>query len=157
MPPRWTRVVHWAGMRSCAFTSETLPAHHLMRETSACHRLTTQAIPCRSVQTKSSELISRPHPRFAGARPLPNPEYAEIYLQAMKRAGSLVGQKVRRAILKVNLNTVFGKFKVHKDGFQIAHKTLMFQWKDGKKVIVWPDELAPDKPRFPTPPWKERP
>ena len=39
----------------------------------------------------------------------------------------------------------------------IAHTMLMFQWQDGKKVIVWPDELAPGKARFPTPPWSQRP
>jgi hypothetical protein len=33
----------------------------------------------------------------------------------------------------------------------------MFQWQDGKKAIVWPDDLAPAKPRAPTPRWKERP
>ena len=27
---------------------------------------------------------------------------------------------------------------------------------EGKKVIVWPEELAPGKPRFPTPPWSQR-
>jgi hypothetical protein len=32
----------------------------------------------------------------------------------------------------------------------------MFQWQDGKKMIVWPDELPPGKPRFPTPPWRQR-
>jgi branched-chain amino acid transport system substrate-binding protein len=46
---------------------------------------------------------------------------------------------------------------VDPDGLQIAHKMLMLQWQDGKKVIVWPDELAPGKPRFPTPPWSQRP
>jgi hypothetical protein len=34
---------------------------------------------------------------------------------------------------------------------------LLFQWQDGQKVIVWPEELAPGKPRFPTPPWSQRP
>jgi hypothetical protein len=33
---------------------------------------------------------------------------------------------------------------------------VVFQWQDGKKVIVWPDALVPGKPRFPTPPWSER-
>jgi len=41
-------------------------------------------------------------------------------------------------------------------GLQIAHKALLFQWQDGKKVIVWPEELAPGKARFPTPPWSQR-
>ena len=43
------------------------------------------------------------------------------------------------------------------DGMKVVHKMVMFQWQDGKKVIVWPEELAPDKPRFPTPPWSQRP
>jgi branched-chain amino acid transport system substrate-binding protein len=54
-------------------------------------------------------------------------------------------------------NTVFGAFRVDRDGVQIAHKALLFQWQDGKKVIVWPEELAPVKARFPTPPWSQRP
>jgi branched-chain amino acid transport system substrate-binding protein len=63
---------------------------------------------------------------------------------------------VRDVILKMDLHTVFGAFKVDRHGFQIARKTLMFQWQDGKRVIVWPDELAPVKARFPTPPWSQR-
>ena len=81
----------------------------------------------------------------------------QILVEAMKRAGSLAGEKLREAILKMDLHTVFGAFKVDQDGLQIAHKTLMFQWQDGKTVIVWPDEIAPGKPRFPTPPWSQRP
>jgi len=80
----------------------------------------------------------------------------QILVEAIKRAGSLDGEKIRDAILKMDLNTVYGGFKVDPDGFQIAHKMVTFQWQDGKKVIVWPDELAPGKPRFPTPPWSER-
>jgi branched-chain amino acid transport system substrate-binding protein len=80
----------------------------------------------------------------------------QILVEGARRAGSLDGAKVRDAILKMDLNTVFGPFKVDVDGFQVAHKMLLFQWQDGKKVIVWPEELAPGKPRFPTPPWSER-
>jgi branched-chain amino acid transport system substrate-binding protein len=80
----------------------------------------------------------------------------QVLVEAVKRAGSLDGEKVRAAILNMNLNTVYGGFKVDRDGLQIAHTMLTFQWQDGKKVIVWPDELAPGKPRFPTPPWSQR-
>jgi len=80
----------------------------------------------------------------------------QILVEAIKRAGSLDGEKIRDAILRMDLNTVYGGFKVDPDGFQIAHKMVTFQWQDGKKVIVWPDELAPGKPRFPTPPWSQR-
>jgi branched-chain amino acid transport system substrate-binding protein len=81
----------------------------------------------------------------------------QVFAEAVRRAGSLEGTKVREAILKLDLNTVYGAFKVAPDGSQIAHQMLMFQWQDGKKVIVWPDELAAGKPRFPTPPWSQRP
>jgi branched-chain amino acid transport system substrate-binding protein len=81
----------------------------------------------------------------------------QILLEAVKRADSLDGDKVREAILKLDQHFVFGAFRVDPGGFQLAHKTLMFQWQDGKKAIVWPDDLAPAKPRVPTPRWKERP
>jgi branched-chain amino acid transport system substrate-binding protein len=80
----------------------------------------------------------------------------QVLVEAIRRAGSLDSDKIRDAILTMDLNTVFGAFKVDKDGIQIAHKMVMFQWQDGKKVIVWPEELAPGQPRFPTPPWGER-
>jgi branched-chain amino acid transport system substrate-binding protein len=80
----------------------------------------------------------------------------QILVAAIKRAGSLDGEKIRDAIVGMDLNTVYGRFKVDPDGFQIAHKMVTFQWQDGKKVIVWPEELAPGKPRFPTPPWSQR-
>jgi branched-chain amino acid transport system substrate-binding protein len=80
----------------------------------------------------------------------------EILVDAVRRAGSLDGEKLREAILNTDRNTVFGRFKVDRDGTQIGHKMLLFQWQDGKKVIVWPEELAPGKPRFPTPPWSQR-
>jgi branched-chain amino acid transport system substrate-binding protein len=80
----------------------------------------------------------------------------EVLIEAIKRAGSVDGEKVRAAILKLDYHTGFGSFKVDADGFQIAHKMVLFQWQDGKKVIVWPEELAPGRPRFPTPPWSQR-
>ena len=54
-------------------------------------------------------------------------------------------------------HTVYGGFRVDRDGVQVAHKRLLFQWQDGKKVIVLPEELAANQPRFPTPPWSQRP
>jgi branched-chain amino acid transport system substrate-binding protein len=80
----------------------------------------------------------------------------QVLVEAVRQAGSLDGDKVREAILKLDYNNVYGGFKVDADGFQISHKMVMFQWQDGKKVIVWPDELAAGKARFPTPPWNQR-
>lgn len=80
----------------------------------------------------------------------------QILVEAIRRAGSLDSEKIRAEILKMDFDTVYGGFKVDDGGFQISHKMVMFQWHDGKKVIVWPDELAAGKARFPTPPWSER-
>ncbi|MFQ5968289.1 MAG: amino acid ABC transporter substrate-binding protein [Acidimicrobiia bacterium] len=80
----------------------------------------------------------------------------QILLEAMRRAGSPEGSEVREAILKMDLNTVYGAFRVNQEGLQVAHKMMWFQWQDGKKVIVWPRELTPREPRFPTPPWHQR-
>ncbi len=81
----------------------------------------------------------------------------QILVEAIRRAGSLDSEKLREAILKMDHNTVFGGFRVDRNGLQIAHKMVLFQWQDGKKVIVWPEELAPGRAKFPTPPWSQRP
>lgn len=80
----------------------------------------------------------------------------QILLEAVKRAGSIEADKVRDALAKYEANTAFGAYRVDQTGFQLAHKMIMFQWQDGKKVIVWPEELAAERPRFPTPPWNKR-
>jgi branched-chain amino acid transport system substrate-binding protein len=80
----------------------------------------------------------------------------QILVDAIKRARSLDGEKIRAEIAKMDLTTVYGGFKVDDGGFQLSHKMVMFQWQEGKKVIVWPDELAAGKARFPTPPWSQR-
>jgi branched-chain amino acid transport system substrate-binding protein len=102
------------------------------------------------------EFVESYRSEFSGADPsyLAAAGYAicQVLGEAITRAGSLDGAKVRDAILRLDLNTVFGAFKVDQDGVQIANWMLLFQWQDGKKVIVWPEELAPGKPRFPTPP-----
>ena len=80
----------------------------------------------------------------------------EVLLEAIRRAGSLDSEQVRAAITRLDFNTVFGPFRVDAGGVQTAHKALIIQWQDGKKVIVWPLALASDQPRAPTPPWSQR-
>ena len=79
-----------------------------------------------------------------------------VYAEAVKRAGSLDSDKIRDELLKLKMRTAFGDYAVDADGFQLAHKMVMLQWQDGKRMIVWPDDLANAKARFPTPPWNQR-
>ena len=81
-----------------------------------------------------------------------------IYAEGVKRAGTLDAEKVRAELLKLEMRTVFGDYKVDQDGFQVSHKMVLFQLQDNTKVTVWPDDLAAAgaKVRFPTPPWTQR-
>jgi branched-chain amino acid transport system substrate-binding protein len=72
-----------------------------------------------------------------------------LYAESVKKAGSLDADKVRDALLALKNRTMFGDYQVDKDGFQIAHKMVLLQWQEGKRVVVWPDDLANGKPRFP--------
>ena len=118
-------------------------------------------IPIARQYPEAKEFVESYRREFSGAEPSFQSAggYAacQILIEATKRAGSLDGVKIRDRILSLDQNTVFGAFKVDRAGLQVAHKYLLFQWQDGKKVIVWPEELAPGKPRFPTPPWSQRP
>ncbi|HJR00420.1 MAG TPA: amino acid ABC transporter substrate-binding protein [Methylomirabilota bacterium] len=79
-----------------------------------------------------------------------------IYAEAVKKAGTLDADKVRDQLLKMEIRTAFGDYKVEPDGFQVAHKMVMLQWQDGKRIVVWPDDLSNGKPRYPTPEWGKR-
>jgi branched-chain amino acid transport system substrate-binding protein len=79
-----------------------------------------------------------------------------LYADAVRRAATLDADRVREALLALDTTTVFGQYKVDADGFQTGHKMVTSQWQDGKKVIVWPDDVATGKVRFPTPPWSQR-
>jgi branched-chain amino acid transport system substrate-binding protein len=80
----------------------------------------------------------------------------QIFMEAARRAGSLDSEKLREQLLKLKTKTIFSDYAVDERGYQLANKGLFIQWQDGVKVVVWPDELATGKPRFPTPPWSQR-
>jgi len=80
----------------------------------------------------------------------------QLFVEAVRRAGSLDSDKLRDELLKLKTKTVFGDFAVDERGFQMGHKAITVQWQDGKEAVVWPDAVAAGKPRFPTPPWSQR-
>ena len=80
----------------------------------------------------------------------------QIFMEAIRRAGSLDPEALRSELLSLETRTVFGDFAVDERGYQTANRGLFIQWQDGRKVVVWPPELATAQPRFPTPPWSKR-
>jgi branched-chain amino acid transport system substrate-binding protein len=80
----------------------------------------------------------------------------QLFVNAVRRVGSLDSDKLREELLKLKTKTVFGDFAVDERGFQVGHRAITIQWQDGKQVAVWPDEVAAGKLKFPAPPWNQR-
>jgi len=80
----------------------------------------------------------------------------QIFMEAVQRIGTLDSGALREALLNLETQTVFGPYAVDDRGYQTANTGLFIQWQDGEKVVVWPEEVAAGKPRFPTLPWSER-
>ena len=80
----------------------------------------------------------------------------QLFVEAVRRAGSLDFDKLREALLTLKTKSVLGDFAIDERGFQIGHKAIAIQWQDGKRVVVWPNEVASGKSRFPTPSWGQR-
>src|SRR5580765_1831959 len=80
----------------------------------------------------------------------------QIFVEAVRRAGTTDSERLREALLTLKTKTVLGDFAVDQRGFQVGQKAVTIQWQDGKQAVVWPDDLASAKMRFPTPPWSRR-
>jgi branched-chain amino acid transport system substrate-binding protein len=79
-----------------------------------------------------------------------------LMAEAINRTGSLDSERLREYLFKLSTTTVFGGFDVDERGYQLGHRMVMIQWQEGRQIIVWPDEVAAGKARFPTPPWGMR-
>jgi branched-chain amino acid transport system substrate-binding protein len=76
----------------------------------------------------------------------------QIFVEAARRAGTTDSEKLREALLALKARTILGDFAVDQRGFQVGQKAVTIQWQDGKQAVVWPDEVASAKMRFPAPP-----
>lgn len=76
---------------------------------------------------------------------------------AVKKAGSLDQEALRKVLAELKMDTVMGKHEVDPaTGMQIGIKGLLVQVLDGKREVVWPDELRTAEMKFPAPGWDER-
>jgi branched-chain amino acid transport system substrate-binding protein len=79
-----------------------------------------------------------------------------ILKEVVEKVGSTDQDKIRNALLEMKTETPFGPFDVDETGAQIAKKGLIVQVLNGKREIVWPDELQSAKPVLPMPNWSKR-
>lgn len=80
----------------------------------------------------------------------------QAFEAGVRKAGSLDQDKIRHALGDLDLNTVFGRYKVNEAGGQVGKTSIIIQWQGGKKEIVWPGDTMTAKAMLPAPPWAER-
>jgi branched-chain amino acid transport system substrate-binding protein len=78
------------------------------------------------------------------------------YQKAIEAAGSLEPSAVRDALAKLDFISFFGQIKFDARGINIYKPMVVEQWQSGKKVTIWPPDVANAKPLWPTPPWGTR-
>ena len=81
----------------------------------------------------------------------------EIMEAAVKAVGSLDQNKLADWLSKNELDTVYGHYQVDAKNIQVGFDAFLLQWLNGKKVLVWPENVASQKWAVPAPPWSERP
>jgi branched-chain amino acid transport system substrate-binding protein len=78
----------------------------------------------------------------------------QILFQAIEKAGSLDGQKIRQAVLDNQFDTMMGKVDYDEKGVAVFIQAA-FQWINGKQQLIYPFEYATTKAK-PAPPWDKR-
>ena|SRR6056297_1326356 len=73
----------------------------------------------------------------------------QVLSRAIEATQGLDHSKLRDYITAMDTVTVIGRFKVDMYGKQIGHNTLLIQWQNGKKEVVYPLSMHTAKPRFP--------
>ena len=80
----------------------------------------------------------------------------QLFVEAVRRAGTTDSDKLRDVLLALKTTTVLGDFAIDERGFQMGQKAVTIQWQAGKRVVVSPDEMVTGKLWFPTPLWNTR-
>jgi branched-chain amino acid transport system substrate-binding protein len=78
----------------------------------------------------------------------------QILFQAIEKAGTVDGAKVRQAVLENKFETVMGPVKYGPDGVAVFTSTAS-QWWDGKQMTVYPFEWTKYQVKL-APPWQDR-
>jgi branched-chain amino acid transport system substrate-binding protein len=82
---------------------------------------------------------------------------ATVLEAAVKAAGSLDQEKIRETLTTLELDTVMGHHKVDpRTGGQVGVKGLLVQVRNGKREIIWPENLKTVEAVIPLPGWGQR-
>jgi len=79
-----------------------------------------------------------------------------VYKEAFELAGKLDPKAVRDALARTKMQTFYGNVRFDNTGRNIAKPMVMYQVQDGAYKVVYPEQWANSKLRWPTPPWSKR-
>ena len=76
---------------------------------------------------------------------------------AVKKAGSVDQEAMRKVLTELKMDTIMGKHEVDPaSGMQLGIKGLLVQVINGKREIIWPEELKSADAKIPAPGWENR-
>lgn len=78
------------------------------------------------------------------------------FQKALEKAGNIDPAKVRDALAGLDFVSFYGQIKFDERGANIYKPMVVEQWQDGKRVTVWPAEVAESKVAFPFVAWDKR-
>jgi branched-chain amino acid transport system substrate-binding protein len=78
------------------------------------------------------------------------------FVKALEKAGSLDRKAIRDALAGLDFMSFYGPITVDARGINLTKPMAVEQWQDGKKVTVWPADVANAKPAWPMPSWDGR-
>jgi branched-chain amino acid transport system substrate-binding protein len=105
-----------------------------------------------------AELNAKYQARFnRPADVLTGPAYTAVQIaaDALQRAGTTDGEKLRDALAQTNMTTVAGSVKFNPDGTGVVDM-LIPQWQNGKPELVWPRDQASAPLKYPAVPFNQR-
>lgn len=89
---------------------------------------------------------------YAGVKPSYHAASAyascEILEMAVESVGGIRQEEIGRYIASLDSVTIIGRFKTDRTGRQIGHNSMLIQWQNGTKEIVYPRSISTAPARF---------
>jgi branched-chain amino acid transport system substrate-binding protein len=78
------------------------------------------------------------------------------FVKAIEKAGTTDPDKVRDEIAKLDFTSFYGQIKFDERGINATKPMAVEQWQNGRRVTVWPSDVAEGKAVWPFPAWSAR-
>ena len=76
-----------------------------------------------------------------------------VMQRCIEECGSLEDEALRQAAATLDFTTFYGRFRIDPEtGRQTGKPSLLVQWRQGRKVVVWPPELRQESMTYP---WRQ--